>query len=223
MLLEDQRPRFYIRLFGPVQVEEHGKRVEGFESRKALALLGYLVAEDRPVSRDRLTAFFWGEKPESRGRGNLRRVLHNLKKHLPDCVEADRRTIQVQRSQTCQADINEFAKLEDQATLAAQAKAVELYRGDFMESLYLDHCPEFEIWLMTEQERWRQRVVSILDTLVREHSHRGEYQRSLDFAQRLLSLTPWRESVHRQLITLFARTGQRSDALRCANTNFAVK
>jgi len=40
-----------LRLLGPVQVERNGEPVRGFESRKALALLGYLAVQGQPVSR----------------------------------------------------------------------------------------------------------------------------------------------------------------------------
>jgi DNA-binding SARP family transcriptional activator len=42
---------FQLRLLGPVQVERDGEPVGGFESRKALALLGYLAWQDKPVPR----------------------------------------------------------------------------------------------------------------------------------------------------------------------------
>ncbi|MEA2008866.1 MAG: BTAD domain-containing putative transcriptional regulator, partial [Chloroflexota bacterium] len=212
--MEIQRNHFYIRLLSPIQVEQNNQLVQGFESRKALALLGYLAAQNCPVSREKIVAIFWGEKTEKLGRGNLRRVLHNLNQILPGCLKSDRYTLQLKRSPVCQCDIDLFTQFEKQSQLSTQAQAIDLYKGDFMEGLYLDNCPEFETWLTTEQEHWRQRVARILDSLVIDHGQRGEYESALDFAQRLLSLTPWRESAHRQLMTLFARNGQRSEALR---------
>jgi predicted ATPase/DNA-binding SARP family transcriptional activator/uncharacterized protein HemY len=209
-----QLNHFYIRLLGPVQVEKNDQPVQGFESRKALALLGYLISQNHPVSRSKLVGLFWGGKSETRGRGNLRRVLHNLKEHLPDCLEADRYMIGLKRSPACRSDLEMFSRWEGESSLSAKVQAAELFRGDFMEGIYLDDCPEFETWLITEQERWRQRVVQLLDSLVREYRYRGEYNHAVKLAQRLLTLTPWRESVHRQLMTLFARNGQRGEALR---------
>lgn len=212
--MENQRDRSYIRLLGPVQVTRNDEPVHGFESRKALALLGYLAAHEEPITRSKLVGLFWGEKSEKRGRGNLRRVLHNLKKHVPACLESNRYVIGLKRSQHCQCDVDAFAQWEAETNIAAKTRAADLVRGDFMEGIYLDDCPEFETWLITEQERWRQRIVQLLDGLVSEYRYRGEYGHALRFAQRLFTLTPWRESVHRQLMTLFARNGQRSEALR---------
>ena len=85
---------FALRLFGPPLVERDGKPVQGFESDKALALLGYLALQGRPVSRNHLASLFWCELSKERGLGNLRRVLHNLSSLLPGCLLIDRRSAQ---------------------------------------------------------------------------------------------------------------------------------
>ena len=77
----------------------------------------------------------------------------------------------------------------------------------------LDGCPEFEIWLVGERERWRQRVARVLGELITHHSQRGDYQEGLRFARRLLALEPWREETHRQAMRLLAHSDQRGAAL----------
>ncbi|NIP84114.1 MAG: AAA family ATPase, partial [Planctomycetales bacterium] len=81
------------------------------------------------------------------------------------------------------------------------------------EGLYLHRCAEFEIWLVGERERWRQRVASVLGELMAHHSQRGEYDEGLRFARQLLALEPWREETHRQVMRLLAYSGQRGAAL----------
>lgn len=85
---------YRIRLLGPIQVEKEGRQLQEFESRKALALLGYLSQQDQPVLRNQLAGLFWGDKPEARGRRNLSRELSQLSAQLPDCFQADYYTIQ---------------------------------------------------------------------------------------------------------------------------------
>jgi len=93
---------FYVRLFGFIQVERDSVPLDGFESEKALALLGYLALQRRPVARRLLAGLFWGEKSESRALGNLRRVLHNLTRLLPGCLEVTRHTVRFLLSDRCQ-------------------------------------------------------------------------------------------------------------------------
>ena len=211
--------------------------MRGFESRKALALLGYLAVQGQPVSRQCIVDLLWGDKSEARGRANLSWVLNRISTLLPDCLQADRHSVQFQRTapsagsgqapsagsprlrsgQAGQApywlDIEAFEELEAQGDAASLAAAVELYRGELLEGLYLHGCAEFEIWLVGERERWRQRVARVLEALVTHHSQRGERQQSLRFAQRLLALEPWREETHRQVMRLLAYSDQRGAAL----------
>jgi DNA-binding SARP family transcriptional activator len=184
-------------------------------------LLGYLAAQGKPVPREHLTDLFWGDKSEARGRANLSWALSRISSRLPDCLQADRHTVQFQRAAPSAGsgqapywlDLDAFEELEAQGDAPSLAAAVELYRGEFLEGLYLHGCAEFELWLVAERERWRQRVARVLEALVTHHSRRGQYQQSLRFAQRLLALEPWREETHRQMMRLLAYGGQRGAAL----------
>jgi DNA-binding SARP family transcriptional activator/Tfp pilus assembly protein PilF len=204
---------FRLRLLGTVQVEQDGEPMRGFRSRKALALLGYLAMQNQPVPREHLADMFWGDQPEARGRANLSWVLNRISTLLPGCIQADRHTVQFQRTPSYWLDLDAFAELETQDEAVSLATAMELYRGEFLEGLYLDGCAEFEIWLVGERERWRQRVTRVLGELIAHHSQCGEYQEGLWFARRLLMLEPWRENTHRQVMRLLAHSGQRGAAL----------
>ena len=206
-------PTFRLRFLGAVQITQDDQPVRRFESRKALALLGYLAAQSRPIPREQLVDLFWGDKSESRGRANLSWVLNRIATLLPDCVQADRHDVQFQRGDQYWLDIDVLAQLETRRDPDSLAAAVALYRGEFLEGLSLDGCAEFELWLVGERERWRQRAVQALETLISHHGQRGEREEGLRFARHLLTLEPWREDSHRQVMRLLARSGQRSAAL----------
>jgi len=202
-----------LRILGPVQVERDDKLTSGLESRKAQALVSYLAVHARPVPREALVGLLWSEKPEARGRANLSWVLNRVSIVFPNCLKADRQTVCFQPTSSVWLDIYAFEELEAIGQASAFADAVELYRGEFLEGLSLNGCAEFEIWLAAERERWRQRVSSVLEKLIAHHSRQGEYEQSLSFASRLLTLEPWREATHRQVMQLLAWSGQRGAAL----------
>ena len=54
-----------LRFLGPVQVERDSQPVLDFRSRKALALLGYLALQDRPLPREHLVDLFWEDRAET--------------------------------------------------------------------------------------------------------------------------------------------------------------
>lgn len=206
-----------LRFLGAVRIERDGKPVEGITSRKAVALLGFLAATGHPVTRDRLLGLFWGDKPETHARGNLRWVLHRITSVLPGCLDVERDTVRLSGSEPVagryRIDLLSFNRLASDGSPASLAAAAGLYRGDLMGELYLSDCPEFEIWLAGEQERWRLRVVRILHHLVDHHLRRGSFEAGLEDSNRLLALVPWQESAHRQRMRLLAMMGQRHDAL----------
>jgi predicted ATPase/DNA-binding SARP family transcriptional activator len=202
-----------LRLLGTVQVEQDGELLRGFRSRKALALVGYLALQQQPVPRERLADLFWGNLPEARGRANLSWVLTRISNLLPDCLLADRHSIEFQRTDSTWLDLDAYCELEAQGDAASLAKAAALYRGEFLEGLNLEDCADFEIWLVAERERWRQRAARTVETLVAHHSQRGHYDEALRFARRLLDLEPWQEKAHRQAMLLLARSGRPNAAL----------
>jgi DNA-binding SARP family transcriptional activator len=182
-----------IRLLGAMRVERDGQPVSHFRSLKTLALLGYLIAAERPVAREHLAGLFWGDSPTPEALGHLRRALHNLTTLLPGCLTADRQTVEFVTGLECQADLRLFQELERQRESGALTQAAALYRGPFLEGLYLDDCPEFETWLLVERERLRQAVARVRDQLVTHHAQRGDYEAALHFASRLVEIDPWRE------------------------------
>ncbi|MCB0210432.1 MAG: tetratricopeptide repeat protein [Anaerolineae bacterium] len=231
---------YRIYLFGNVRVEKDNQTVESFDSRKALALLGYLIRQQQPVSRSQLAGLFWGEKSEARGRRNLSRELSQLSSRLPDAFQADYHNVQFQPSSTYWVDALAFEQLAQQSgrftwtqsahnlaelspDMAATdnepiqpdklAEAVALYQGDFMSGYYLDDCPEFESWLLSQQEGWRRQVVELLETLVAYHAMHAADDQAETFARRWLALEPWQEQAHRHLMILLARNGKRAAAL----------
>ncbi|MCB0163434.1 MAG: AAA family ATPase, partial [Anaerolineae bacterium] len=203
-----------LYMLGPVQIErDNGSPLQGFESRKAVALLCYLAVQSQPASRTHLADLFWGEKSEERGRGNLSRVLHNISSILPNCLQTDRHLVQFRRPTVLWLDTDVFRDLARSPQVEDLTVAATLYQGDLMADFYLDDSPQFETWLVAERESWHLEFRQVLQKLVNHHLQDRDYRQGLNYARQLLTLDPWREEVHRQVMQLLAVTGQRSAAL----------
>jgi len=202
-----------LSLLGPVQVVHEGQPVYDLPLGKPLALLGYLITQRKPLLREHLADLFWPDLPADRGRANLSWMLHKLTTVLPACVEANRNTVRFHRSETCWIDIDVFETLTAQGDTQSLQEAAALYRGDLLEGFTLDSCAEFQLWLVAERERWRQRVERALNALIVHHAEARACDEALRYARRLLALAPWREGTHRQVMRLFAEQGQRGAAL----------
>lgn len=203
-----------ISLLGPVVVEVAGSRVTGFRSLKTIALLAFLVAEQRAVSRDYLAALFWPDAPQTAARGHLRRALHDLVSKIPGCLESDYHTVQIAASISRHTDIALLDSFRSKRQLPTLEQATQMARGEFLEGTYLDDCPEFEMWLLAQRETYRNQVVSLLQTLLHHSTQAGRSNAAMEVAWQLLRLEPWCEATHRQLMTLLAQAGRHEAALR---------
>ena len=203
-----------IRLLGPPQVLRDGLPVEGWRSRKALALLGYLALRDGPATRPALAELLWPDSNESRGRANLSWALNHVTSLLPGCLAADRHALRFVRDDDgFFLDTDHFSRLTRRNTVEALEEAVALVQGELLDGFALDGCPDFELWLVRERERWQRLVADAWSALIAHHRFTGNYETAIVHARSLLAYIPWQESAHRHLMLLLALSGRRSAAL----------
>jgi DNA-binding SARP family transcriptional activator len=216
-----------LTLLGPFQAELDGKPVQ-FETRKAEALIAYLVVGGQPVSRSSLTTLFWPEYDTERAYHNLRRVLWSCNKALgKGWLEASAETIELEREKGVHLDTQAFqAHLAGCQThghtplevcrdcLAPLGAAADLYRGEFMAGFTLADSPEFDDWQFFQRERWKNEINQVLSRLVSGWAGQGENERAIQYARRWLALDPLNEIAHSELMWLYAQSGQRTAALR---------
>src|SRR4051794_23515557 len=143
-----------IELLGRLQVARGGGVPIQLPAQKAGALLAYLALthsvgtrRNRPQPREALIELLWPDTEPAAGRGNLRFVLHSLRRQLElsdpsaepssaSILIADRSTIRLDPS-AFTTDVAEFEAALQAAGRAAgaagrvagPAAAVELYRG----------------------------------------------------------------------------------------------
>ncbi|MFZ1398917.1 MAG: BTAD domain-containing putative transcriptional regulator, partial [Candidatus Promineifilaceae bacterium] len=214
-----------ISLLGGVRIGLAGTAVSNFASRKADALLVYLACHPRPHPRETLATLLWPDNDQTRALANLSVILTSLRKQLGDYLIADRHTVAFNTDAAFQLDVAAFAAAIAAApkrpqagkisrTVAAQlSTAVALYQGDFLAGFNLRGVPEFEAWVLLEQERLRQLMLDALSDLISFHQQRGQFTEGIQHAQRLLALDPLQEETHRQLMRLYAQDNQRPAAL----------
>lgn len=222
-------PVLKIRLLGGCEFEFQGTTLR-LETAKTRALLAYLALQRSPQSRAKLIGLFWGDMPENNARANLRHTLWNLRTQLavtgtPPIITADSQTAAFNPQSAYLLDVEEFEKLlktenafPSQETPDRQRDdllrvALDLYRGDFLDGLYFEGTPAIEEWIVIERERLRALAMQALQRLISHHLSWGEYEAGVAYARRLLTMEPWQEEAHRQLMRLLMLSNQRSAAL----------
>ncbi len=214
-----------VNTLGRLEIRWDGRALEGTSLRKTEALLIYLALNPGQQSRSRLAGLLWGDSPEDRARANLRHALWDLRRRLDAAAfESDRQSIALSPDVQAQVDALDFEASLEQATRCRRAgrvvamvdhleSALVLYERDLLERFDLPDCPEFDEWVMRRRVWLRERALEALTCLVTHYTRQGAYGEALQYARQKLSLDPWREEAHREVMRLLALTGQRSAAL----------
>lgn len=201
-----------LEYLGGMQVTRDGEPLTGFVSAKAPALLCYLAVTGRVQFRLVLAGLLWSDLSEKDACANLRKVLSNLRDLVPEHLIITPHTVAFNRESEYWLDVEEFLRRTDKDT-ESLTKAADLYRGDFLDGFYLRHAPAFEEWVLGQRERLRQTALRVFQALADHHAARGDNALAIQYTGHLLALDPWREEAHRQMMSLLARSGQRSAAL----------
>jgi len=195
-------------------------------SQKAQALFYYLIFNRQAHSREKLATLFWGETSERQAKGSLRNTLYELRCGLApgdgpaeDYILTESNTLCFNPEADCWLDAEEFERLLDKKGTSERVrmdnwgKAVELYRGDFLEGFIVKDSFEFEDWSFFERERLQRRFLEALTGLSDYCGRQGEYERAIAYAIQILSRDNLQENIHRQLMRLYYLAGNRSAAL----------
>ena len=186
-------------------------------TRKTQALLAYLaLPPGQSHSRDKLATLLWGDRSQGQARSRFRETLFALRRSLtatdPSCLVLTGDTVALDPS-SVDVDVLLFEQLARTGDPSARARAVELYRGDFLQGVAF-RGTLFEEWLMVERERLRELALESLAALLAHQRSAGATEDALRTALRLIALDPLQEAVHRSLMRLYADLGRRGSALR---------
>lgn len=200
-----------LSFLGTFQASLGGKPLTNFRSAKVQGLLVYLaLTTPQPHAREALAALFWPDQAEAVAKKNLRQSLYQLRQVVGDAdspaesyLLVTRSTIQFNPASDHSLDVAAFLACVDNDQMK---QATTLYQGDLLPAFTCDSLP-FEEWLRQERERLHRLALDALFELGRRSLARADYRAARDFAQRQLTLEPWREEAHRQLMQAQALLG----------------
>jgi DNA-binding SARP family transcriptional activator/tetratricopeptide (TPR) repeat protein len=189
-------------------------------SGRLQALLSYLaLSRSASHPRQRLAALLWPESSQMQAQTNLRTLLHRLQTVLPNLdqlLEIDFQKIAWRPETHLTLDVAAFEEAirlasldtsDDVAVAKTLEQAVMRYSGDFLPECH-------DEWALTERERLKTLLYSVLERLIGLLELHQEYGKGIDYAQRLLRLDSLNETVYLKLMLLQALNGDRASALR---------
>lgn len=156
--------------------------------RKRLALLAAIASDGNGgVARDRLLTLFWPESDTARARNALKQLIHGIRRELGDDAIVDVNGELALNAGILSADVQEFrAAIQD----GRLERANELYRGPFLDGVYLRDVPEFERWVGNTRRVLELQYSQALEQLVVSAKKAGDDAASVRWARTLAAIDP---------------------------------
>ncbi len=216
-----------LSYFGAFQAAVNGQPLTNFRSSKIQGLLIYLtLTAQQAHSRDGLTALFWPDESESAAKQNLRVSLYRLRQLLGDDDDTvqqpflliSRATVQFNPDSAYSLDVVDLLHALERSDLET---VVSHFQGDLLPAFTCNSFT-FDDWLRQERERYHRLVLDALFNLTVQKLAQADFQTAQNLARQQLTLEPWREEAHQQLIQALALQGKRSAAIAQYETCRAV-
>ncbi len=216
-----------VTCFGSPRIELNGDAVE-LETRKALALLIYLLLNRRPQQREKLVGMFWPESPAKNAFASLRRTVwalkhtlgeewfdfhrHALACHMPPDLVCD--VLEFQQQLAVAAGHSHESNTACANCISALCRAVDLYTDDFLRGFTLADCQEFDDWQFFQTDLLRGALADAIQRVVTYYADHNDLPHAIQYAKLRIAGNAWDEAAHRELMRLYALNGQRSAALQ---------
>lgn len=216
-----------IQLLGSVQFHSAEGAVPELRSARHALLLAYLAYKyGQKIPRDKLMGQFWPEVHQESARNSLNVAVCHIRRHFQGSIHPQDKIIVHQGGSyrlnpdwVIQTDVQKFEhylqlgrkmdQQEDiQGAISAYRKAIQYYRGDFMEEF------PYEDWVYHIREYFRENYMRALDRLGHLYLENRETTQALFLFKEMVRRDPALENAHRSLMWCYAQEGHRDRAVR---------
>ncbi len=208
-----------LRTLGTIELTREGAPVSKLLAQpKRMALLVYLAVNGtrRSVLREELRGLFWPDYPESRARAALNQALYALRKSLgPVAIDSRGAVALLVHPGALQCDAVAF---DEAIARHAPLAALRLYRGDFLPGFSIHGTPEFERWVESTRGRLRFHALEAAAAVCAAAHAKGDVREAVRWARRRVELDPTDEVALRDLLTVLAAAGYRTEAAKAYKT-----
>lgn len=201
-----------LRMLGPLAIARDGAALELPASRKTCGLLAYLALTRRAARRSRLCELLWDEAAND-PRGELRWCLSKLRGLLGDSggnilvTSGDSVAL---RLGGWSADAVEVASAMERGveTLSGDELQVlsALYGGELLEGLFIERCPEFNLWLTGQKSRFATFRAALLQRLV--ESLPAESSQGVAALEKWVEIAPFDNYAQTELLRRLNKLGR---------------
>jgi predicted ATPase/DNA-binding SARP family transcriptional activator len=187
--------------------------------RKAASLVKLLaLTPHHRLHREQILDLLWPDLSPRAAANNLHQALHVARRTLePGATTFRYLRLQDEQVVLCPSgrlwvDVDAFERAAEEARRsrepAAYRTALELYAGDLLPR------DRYEEWAEERRAGLRRTCLALLFEVAALHEERDSFGQAVEALREILSSEPAHEEAHVSLMRLYARTGQRYQALR---------
>ena len=203
-----------ILTLGGLQITLDNRPI-AFKSRRAEVLFAYLAITQRAHERESLANLLWDDRSQKQTMANLRSLLAQMPGEIKPYLEATRKTLQLNSSGLRPSDLlidaEKFAT--DLSSSPPLVVSLSLYKGDFLDGVFLTDSRGLEEWIAVTRERLRQLALTGHEQAARLALHERRFAEGIEHARAMVRIDPLRESAQHLLLRLLGRNQQFLDAL----------
>jgi len=217
---------FRVQMLGQFSITRNGISLGDSEnrSRKVWTLIEYLIANrNKTVSQEALYEVLWGYDEESENPASaLKNLVYRSRKLLSiftkdekfDLIILDRNTYTLNKNIKIEVDAEIFEKLiqednksDDIKKMQNLAKAVELYKGEFLpKSSNSD-------WVVSKSMYYMTLYIKCIGSLCELLWENGKFFESVSICEKAVGFYPLEETLHRNLLISYIKSGENHKAL----------
>lgn len=214
-----------IRLLGPVEIHRDPQRPlapEAWVTRRAKEILCFIsVQRGRCATRDQIIDVFWGGSEFEFAVKNLHPTISHIRRALNsnqplrcNLLIFSEGHYRLNPEYSYFIDTEEFDRLSSEGHAARRShnaarekecyeRAVSLYRGEFF-------AAGGGNWIEQKRAYYQEQYLLMIEALLRFAQQSEDWDDSLQLAERILEIDPYRENIHRLVMRAYAALGNRS-------------
>jgi DNA-binding SARP family transcriptional activator len=191
-------------------------------SSKLEALIFLLVLnKNKNMSKEKIISYLWPDSDDDAAKSNLRFNLWNIRKNIPQGPDGE--DFIISGKDFCR--INEkYPYTSDKTMLdnfnASQVDSIDellklraLFKGDFLEGLYLKNCDDFNEMILFERVVCQNRQIEILERLIGLYEEQERFEEELRILNEAVAIEPYNEQFALRTIQIYGRLGNRTAAI----------
>lgn len=209
--------------FGKPTVLIDDKPVTKWRMSRARELCFLLLNAEGPLTKDEVITALWEGEMSDTSDQMLYSIVHYLRKTLGDaCIITREQSYQIDfpaiYGENVWYDVHAFLDLSKKAQAALKQKEdveakeallmmLNLYRGDYVQSIYSS-------WCLARRDELRTICLNARRSLAQISWRQGQFEESIEHWQQILNMDDYLEDVHYELMRCYLHQDKRGLALR---------